>query len=993
MRRALAGEYRRTSTRPGFAGAWFVLVVGCLIALAPTAWAQSEAPEAALESASAVDTAAEAAAEELARETAAAEAAAQQEAAEALRAEAQREAEAQAEAERTLWNYEAGVGLETNASAMRVEPARQVPLSLRIYDDLEIQSRQIRRIDEIGMGAANVEIDAVPGSTRDSRIYIRGLGMDNPTSNVDPSVGLYVDGVYVPRATNALIDVVDVERIEILRGVQGTRYGKNLTGGAIYVRSQRPGREFGVMGDLSAGALGLFQGDAAVDVPITSGWFEDRLFTRWTVSARTSDGQATNRFDGGESGQNNLLGGRLAMELLATDDLSFDLVFGAFNQKERDLVGKCALGAGNVYSRYLTDNFNGAVGSRFPDECAEASTFANNVGFADPLTRHTTNTITTSFGARYDLGRFTSSFADRFEVRSTTGFWYRDDTITAGDGDGTSIDFRANDGGDEWHWTISEDLSLNMAFLDDRVDVLLGAFIMKEKSEQNDESNVLRDFALGADSIFMVTPETYPNGPTVTDNAIADAQINPSWTPGNAPLVLVNWFNNNNAAVLRQSQLFGVGAQNYTREQDWSHTQYAGYAHVDVEVLERLSVDGGVRYTHEEKERGGSEQGTFCQGVRYTGIVFPLVSVPVVPNADGSCGANRSRARTVEEQSDTFSAVTGDAALRYEIDGGMLFFRYARGFKSGGFTAETLDTNLITQLDDRGNDFDTRYDSESMDTYEFGVKTSFFEDELFLNSSIFWNEIDDLQVSSVESDGLGFTRTQINNAEEASIRGFEVEAAWVPTFEWLPGNASQLAITGGLGVTDANYDTYDITSPTPFVNASQCTSLVRGSTGCPPLPGPPDVASPTLTQLPIDQVAIYNAMTMIGFLPVPTQTRDASSLAFANVPKINVNGSFNYAFNPVSEATLGLRFDYAYRSSIQYGSGGDALLRDGQLHVMNLLLSLDILSTNSSIALWVKNLSDQEALTGGVGSSAVLGSEQLYYTAPRTFGINLRQTF
>ena len=119
----------------------------------------------------------------------------------------------------------------------------------------------------------NIQIDRsspFAGSSTILSAFIRGIGQNDFAFNMEPGVGLYVDGVYFARTVGAAIDLMDVERIEVLKGPQGTLFGRNTIGGALSVVTRRPSKEFAYQGDL---AVGNYDSRPArrVDIPLVEG--------------------------------------------------------------------------------------------------------------------------------------------------------------------------------------------------------------------------------------------------------------------------------------------------------------------------------------------------------------------------------------------------------------------------------------------------------------------------------------------------------------------------------------------------------------------------------------------------------------------------------------------------------------------------------------------------------------------------------------------------
>tara|TARA_R110002167_G_scaffold296423_1_gene500856 strand:+ start:1496 stop:3595 length:2100 start_codon:yes stop_codon:yes gene_type:complete len=122
----------------------------------------------------------------------------------------------------------------------RVQNIQQTPVSITAIGEDGLASKQISRLDDLAYEVPNLIIAPNTGTSSGAKIFMRGVGEDNSTFTNDPAIGLYVDGVFFARQTGALIDIYDLERIEVLRGPQGTLYGRNTSGGAIKYISKKP---------------------------------------------------------------------------------------------------------------------------------------------------------------------------------------------------------------------------------------------------------------------------------------------------------------------------------------------------------------------------------------------------------------------------------------------------------------------------------------------------------------------------------------------------------------------------------------------------------------------------------------------------------------------------------------------------------------------------------------------------------------------------------
>lgn len=147
----------------------------------------------------------------------------------------------------------------------RSESLQDTPLAISAVTAETIQARGISDVGSLTAIAPNLIINQTPQSSTSPSIYIRGIGGSDPLLTVDSPNGIYVDGVVIGRSTGAMFDLVDLERIEVLRGPQGTLYGRNTSGGAINLITAKPADELGFVQTLGYGRFNLFQSKTTID--------------------------------------------------------------------------------------------------------------------------------------------------------------------------------------------------------------------------------------------------------------------------------------------------------------------------------------------------------------------------------------------------------------------------------------------------------------------------------------------------------------------------------------------------------------------------------------------------------------------------------------------------------------------------------------------------------------------------------------------------------
>ena len=160
-----------------------------------------------------------------------------------------------------------GIGEIVVTAQKRSENIQEVPIAISAVNEDFLESRGITSLDGLSTVAPNVKIERAPSSKTISQIAIRGSVTINPAITWEPAVGMYVDGVYISKAQGSLFDIADLERVEILRGPQGTLYGRNALAGAVNLITRKPSGEFGGRAELTYGSFDYVRGRASIDLP------------------------------------------------------------------------------------------------------------------------------------------------------------------------------------------------------------------------------------------------------------------------------------------------------------------------------------------------------------------------------------------------------------------------------------------------------------------------------------------------------------------------------------------------------------------------------------------------------------------------------------------------------------------------------------------------------------------------------------------------------
>lgn len=199
---------------------------------------------------------------------------------------------------------------EVIVTAERRESSLQhTPIAITAMDSETLLDRGVTDFEGVIKVTPSMSYTPYPTSTNTFTVYMRGTGVqDVGQITIDTAIGLYQDGFNISRAQMVTFDLADIERVEVLRGPQGTLYGRNTTGGAINLISKKPDGEFGFRQELGFGSNGRFRSLSVLNLPKWNG-----LSTKLSFLKRTQDGYTKNRGSGNDFGEEDQMAGRLAL--------------------------------------------------------------------------------------------------------------------------------------------------------------------------------------------------------------------------------------------------------------------------------------------------------------------------------------------------------------------------------------------------------------------------------------------------------------------------------------------------------------------------------------------------------------------------------------------------------------------------------------------------------------------------------------------------------
>jgi iron complex outermembrane receptor protein len=215
----------------------------------------------------------------------------------------------------------ASAGLEeiVVTARRREEALQDTPVAVSAFSGEALEIRGVKNIADVGQLVPNVQFDSVAPEAAGagaSALSIRGIGQSDYVITIEPGVGVYLDGVYISKSFGSLLDTIDVEQIEVLRGPQGTLFGKNTIGGAIVVTSRRPTAEPDFYAEVTTGEFNRFDFKGAVSGPLG-----DSFRARLSGAVQSTDGYVDRVTTGDTQGNIDRQAVRLVTEWDVTDDL------------------------------------------------------------------------------------------------------------------------------------------------------------------------------------------------------------------------------------------------------------------------------------------------------------------------------------------------------------------------------------------------------------------------------------------------------------------------------------------------------------------------------------------------------------------------------------------------------------------------------------------------------------------------------------------------
>lgn len=515
----------------------------------------------------------------------------------------------------------------------RAENVQKVPIPVSAVSGGDLKDRAAEDLRDLTRITPNLDFTNSGVNKNSSVVFMRGIGQVNWAPTQDPKIGTYSDGVYLGRPQGGVFDLLDVERVEVLRGPQGSLFGRNTTAGLVNVISNRPESRYDASFTGGFGSDGALNGDAMVNIPFT-----DDLAARLAFQHRESDGYVKNTGTGEDWNDENAQQARLSLRWTPTDDFVGDLIIDYQKVDENSSLGSCEWtepADGSQSTAFLPSMaFVFGIYDELRDTCNGTTPFVSNEN--DPAA-----STVDALGVTLDLG-FDFGWA---ELKSITSYRTMEDfngswgfaSDTVGSPSFLEVIGGRDDESDQW----SHEMRLSGSAVDDNLAWVAGVYLFEEHSFLDIDVPLFRDVAAPDCAVWPVwcLPSGIDDFPTLGDFATA--------------------------IQVFQSRHQYVDANNRSK---------AVFGEVTWRFADDWAVTAGARYTRDNRDFERSE--TLLIGIPDPALVCP----PGTPAPlDGTtCFTSKD-----------FSEVSPRIIFSWDAsDDVMLYFGWSEGYSSGGFNQD-----------------------------------------------------------------------------------------------------------------------------------------------------------------------------------------------------------------------------------------------------------------------------------------------------------------
>ncbi|WP_332656566.1 TonB-dependent receptor [Brevundimonas sp.] len=679
----------------------------------------------------------------------------------------------------------------------REQNLQDVPIVVTSLSQETLEDAGVRDIKDLQILTPGMTVTST-SSEASTTARIRGVGTVGDNPGLESSVGVVIDGVYRSRNSVGFGDLGELQRIEVLKGPQGTLFGKNTSAGVINIITEAPSFTPGFNAEATVGNYGAMAVSGSVTGPIS-----ETLAFRLYAGRRLRDGFMDIDVGDGprpETDDNNQDFGTVRGQLLwlPNDNASVRFIADYSSRDEYCCIGT-QIRTGPTYP--FIDALSVGPGQRPPAPGFGALPFSRT-GYANRSSGQEVEDKGWSVEANFDMPSFLGG-----STLTSVSSWRKWSSSLGQDIDytGADIAYREQDG-DYGFEVTNTTQEFRLAGATDTLDWLVGAFVTNEQIGRTDS------WYFGADYTpflsFLLSARLNAANPAlpISPNTIG-CYTRTAQTPVGFGTCLAT-----GGAVSGGGPGFTVG-QGFEDKYEQDSNSYALFTNNTWHVTEAFDLTLGLRYTIDEKSLRGRQTNTNGNGATCGAALANAGAIGAVlgantPTVLGNFCLPWSNIafnnRVVDEDFDD-SELSGTIKASYRLNPSVLtYVSYARGYKSFGYNLDRVQAGITPTAS-------TLFPSEVVDSYEAGVKMTLLDRTLLLNATYFDQTFEDFQLNTF----LG-TAFVVESIPELTSRGVDADFMWFSPVEGL-------TFQGGVTWTDAQYGEFtaaDLGNPGNFPQLS-----------------------------------------------------------------------------------------------------------------------------------------------------------------------------
>jgi len=860
----------------------------------------------------------------------------------------------------------------------RTESVQDVPIAITAFDAESMEAKQIVGFSDMRFTAPSVSY--TKGNFTGSNFAIRGIGSNLVAASADSGVGIHVNEVPILSPRLFETEYYDVEQLAVLRGPQGTLYGRNSTGGAVNMGTAKASVDE-MFGNIE-GQYGDFDHNKVVghiNIPVS-----DTFAMRFAGIYLEREGYTENIYSGNDIDGRDQYSLRSSFKWLPSVDTTVDLMVSYFDEdssRSRSQKTQCDYDPTGVLGCLPSDE----LGFDLPNTSATIATILSSTAVLGALGAHDLGSFTPMTTPR-DLRKVESErdpkyLADETMVTLSIKHDFDDYTVAFVGGYQETSVFSQMD----YQWSVSDPVAVNPLLevvVPNTYNALFSEGCFPQTASSDSRTGTIGGFIDTCTDSFEAYDESRGN----TEQYSGELRLQSNYDGPFNFLVGGFYMESQNdtdywviATGLDYFAALGAGVDgvglvnpafnNHTKEYNLESTALFGEIYYDISDTLKLTV--GARYTIDEKDV--ASRATLLYGAAQV------------------IGANDTLTKPFETFEDEWKETTGRVVLDWTVSEETLVYgSFSRGYKGGGFNPAFE----ASEFPDQATDFLPEF----IDAFEIGMKNTLMDNTLQANVTAFYYDYADMQISKI------INRTSFNENTDAEVYGAEAEFVYAPDEKWLL-NANFSYVHSEV----KDFSSIDARDPAagrdPLINAlsgfaapaagTEVTTIksLDNASNCVVMMSPEAYGAATGTD-PNNRFSLCSALEAAGLPVVGGIEQNLDGNQLQNSPEFSLSLGAQYSWQLEDAGEMSLRLDYYWQDEIYTRLYNRPVDKVDSWDIWNAQATFTSADARWYARAYVKNITDDNNIVGHYFTDASSGNfTNVFMIEPRTYGLAVGYNF